>query len=149
MPMESMTIEELTEHVRIATSVLDQRCSEDHLRKIAKKISNWEQYAKPLGLSDQDIQEIRTDNNLDYEMKTLRVLEKWTKFYGFKATYKNLVRICLEQRDAVLAEEVCKLLKNGEETQTSPTTVTGKSLSSKDLLKCNMNHWYISLTSIV
>ena len=131
MAMESMTIEELTEHVGIATSVLDQRCSEDHLRKIAKKISNWEQYAKPLGLSDQDMQEIRTDNNLDYEMKTHRVLEKWTMFYGFKATYKNLMHICLDQRDAVLAEEVCKLLKDGEETQTSPTTVTGKSLSFK------------------
>ena len=111
MAMEPMTIEKLTEHVGIATSVLDQRCSEEHLRKIAKRISNWEQYAKPLGLSEQDIQEIRTDNNLDYEMKALRVLEKWTKFYSFIATYKNLVRICLEQRDAVLAEEVCKLVR--------------------------------------
>ena len=130
MAMEPMTIEELIKHVGIPTSVLDQRCSETHLRRIAKKISNWEQYAKPLGLSEQDIQEIRTDNNLDYEMKAHRVLEKWTKIYGFKATYKNLVHICLEQRDAVLAEEVCKLVKDGEETETSPTTTIGKSLSS-------------------
>ena len=71
MAMEPMTIEELTKHVGIPTSVLDQRCSETHLRRVAKKISNWEQYAKPLELSEQDIQEIRTDNNLDYEMKAL------------------------------------------------------------------------------
>ena len=135
MAMEPMTIEKLTEHVGIDTSVLDQRCSEEHLRKIAKKISNWEQFAKPLGLSEQDIQEIRTDNNLDYEMKALRVLEKWMKFYSFTATYANLMCICLEQRDAVLAEEVCKLLKDREETETSSKKI-GKSLFSTCIQYC-------------
>ena len=86
MAMEPMSVEKLTKYVGIDTSTLDQRCSEVHLRKIAKKISNWEQYAKPLGLSDQHIQEIRTDNNLDYGMKALRVLEKWKKRNAFEAT---------------------------------------------------------------
>ena len=119
---QPMSVEELTEHVGIATSILDQRCSEVHLGKIAKKISNWEQYAKPLGLSDQHIQDIKTDNNLKYGMKALRVLEKWKKRKAFKATYKNLICTFLDQDDAELAEQLCKLLKNGEETETSPTS---------------------------
>ena len=119
---QPMSVEELTEHVGIATSALGQRCSEAHLRKIAKKISNWEQYAKPLGLSDQHIQEIRTDNNLEYGMKALQVLEKWKKRNAFKATYINLIRTFLDQDDAELAEQICKLLKDGEETETSPTS---------------------------
>ena len=123
MAMEQpMSVEELTEHVGIDTSTLDQRCSEEHLRRIAKKISNWEQYAKPLGLSHQHIQDIKTDNNLEYGMKALRVLEKWKKRNAFKATYKNLICTFLDQDDAELAEHICKLLKDGEETETTCTS---------------------------
>ena len=132
MAMEQpMSVEELTEHVGIVTSALDQRCSEEHLGKIAKKISNWEQYAKPLGLSDQHIRDIKTDNNLEYGMKALRVLEKWKKRNAFKATYKNLIRTFLDQNDAELAEQICKLLKVGEVTETtrsSPTTTAAGNL---------------------
>ena len=121
MAEECVTIEELTDHVGIKGGAgdLDKKFSEKHLGKFAKSIANWEKFAKHLGLSDQQIMEIKTDLNLDQGMKTLKMLEKWRKKNVFKATYKKMVTICLDHDDAELALEVCQLLKDQEQAEPS------------------------------
>ena len=112
MAEKSLTIEDLADHVGIKPGDLDKKFSEKHLAKFAKCIANWEQFARPLGLSDQQVMEIRTDSNLNQEMKTVKMLEKWRKKNAFRATYKKVITICLELDDAELAIEVCELIKD-------------------------------------
>ena len=102
MAEDSMTFEELVDHVGIKPEDLGRKFSEKHLTAFAKSIENWELFAKPLGLSDQNITEIRSSSNLDQLAKTVRMLEKWKKRSGFKATNKRMVKVCLEQENADL-----------------------------------------------
>ena len=137
MAEQPVTIIELTDHVEIKPEDLDKKFSEKHLAKFAKNIANWEQFAKPLGLSDQNIMEIKTDLNLDQQTKTVRMLEKWRKRNGFKATYKCMALFFLEQEDVDLAEEVCKLVKDSIPENTA---ISSSAPTSKPESRCTHTH---------
>ena len=94
---------------RIPVTLLDQECSVEHLKKISHFL-DWRRVAPFLGLSEMDIQEIESDKKTDSE-KRLQALEKWKRMYAFKATYRKLVEILLEVKDANSAQKVCKLLQ--------------------------------------
>ena len=92
--------------------LLDQECSDEHLREIAALLHNWLKYAELLGLKEHQIQDIIDSNRLlDSEMKAHKVLRLWKKANAFKATYSSLVRVCLSQRDSDVAEKICEIVK--------------------------------------
>ena len=113
MASPEITLEELRKHVGIRGTQLDCQCSDDHLLIIAKKIDNWMQYANALKLTGQDIESIRTDIDLNYHFRSLQSLKMWQRRYAFRATYRVLVDVCLNEGNAKLAEEICQLIVKG------------------------------------
>ena len=78
-------------------------------------VPDWVIFADGLPrVFQQDIADIRSDQLLDsHYMKTVRVLEKWHRSNSFMATYKNLIEVSLTLGDAVLATNICKIIKCG------------------------------------
>ena len=97
--MEPVTLEELLKESRIPVTLLDQECSVEHLKKISHFL-HWRRVAPILGLSEMDIQELESDSE-----KRLQALEKWKRMYAFKATYRKLVEILLDVKDANSAQK--------------------------------------------
>lgn len=102
---------DLIQHVGVSEADLDQKCTREHLATIAKEIDNWVDYAYPLGLSDQDVNGIRADTMLSYGMQVQTTLCRWQKMNGFKATYGQLVKIFLKERNVTVAKSICNLVK--------------------------------------
>ena len=107
----SVTFDQLIEHVGISKDLLNQTCSPEHLQRLAEHLPNWLKYAEALKLTDLQIQEIKVDQHLDGLMKAKKVLKLWYHSNGFKATYSGFIEVCLQQKDAPLAEKICRLLK--------------------------------------
>ena len=107
-----MTFDQLVEHVGISKDLLDQQCSDEHLREISDLLQNWLNYANALKLSSQEITGIRSDSLMDTKMKGQEVLRLWKKANAFKATYASLIRVCLSERDTNVAEKVCEIKKS-------------------------------------
>ena len=103
-------MDQLLHHTRTTKDRIDQECSNDKLSKVAPHLSNWFKYAKALRLTDLEIQEIHTNLLLDATMKAHKALQRWHQANGFQATYRTLIEVCLEHRDVLVAEEICKLL---------------------------------------
>ncbi len=108
-----LTLGELVAKVDINQEDLNLECSENHLViEISKVIYNWLQFAKPLGLSPQEINDIETDRNLTTgQMKVLKMLEIWHQPRGAHATCLCLVTTSLGLRDATTAEQICRIVK--------------------------------------
>ena len=109
--MEPVTLQELVKEIRIPMMLLEQKCSDDHLKSISTStlFLDWQTVASTLGLSEIDIQEIKsekTDVNKSFE-----VFQRWKLKYGFMANFKTLVTIFLKNHQAEHAESVCKLLQ--------------------------------------
>ncbi len=94
--------------VGIRKEVLDQHCSSELLQEIGRVLPNWLKYAQAL-LSKAQIQGIKTDTNLDYEMKGQKVLEIWLNEYN--TSYRMLVDICLKLKDGETARRICEIVK--------------------------------------
>ena len=109
--MCTVNFSDLTHHVGVSEADLDQQCSREHLATIAKEIDNWLDYAYLLGLSDQDVNGIRADSMLSYGMQVQTTLGMWQKKNGFKATYRCLVEIFLNEKNVTVANVVCSLIK--------------------------------------
>ncbi len=96
------------EHTGVTDQRLDQTATKETLSLLAPHLHSWLSYANALELSPQQIQDIKTDQNMDSAMKAVSVLYLWRRRNGFKATYRLLVCVCLRLSDALLAEHVCR-----------------------------------------
>ena len=112
--MERPTLNGLVKEVRIPPALLDQKCSDEHLKSISRFL-DWRTVAPHLGLSETDIQDIDIDKRTEPE-KRLKALQKWKMKYGYVATFKNLVQVLLKVDHADNAEQVCRLLQPQEHT---------------------------------
>ena len=63
----AVTFDQLVEHVGVNKGVLDQECSDEHLREIAALLHNWLKYAELLGLKRPQIMDIDSNKLLDSE----------------------------------------------------------------------------------
>ena len=108
----SVTLEDIVEHCKISKDDLDEQCSEEHLLKIAEKVSGkWEVYAPDLGLSDNDIETLRA-NHSSAPLQSRHAFKLWEERAAFRATYLHLVEnVFLKHGNAKMATFVCKLLK--------------------------------------
>ena len=114
--MEPPTLDGLVKEVRIPPALLDQKCSDEHLKSISGFL-DWRIVAPYMGLSETDIQDIDIDKRAEPE-KRLKALQKWKMKYGYVATFKNLVQVLLKVGNADHAEEVCRLLQEQPQVQT-------------------------------
>ncbi len=103
------TLEELAKKLRIYPQLLDQKCSDEHLRSISLFL-DWRKIAPHLGLSKTCIEAIEFEKRTEDERR-LEVLQKWKAKYGYKATFKNLAAVLLKIENADDAERVCCLLQ--------------------------------------
>ena len=110
------TLEGLVKEVRISLALLDQRCTDDHLKSISLFL-DWRRVAPHLGLSERDIQDVKFEKRTESE-KRLGVLQKWKTKYSYMATFKNLVEALLTVQNADDAERVCRLLQTHADTGT-------------------------------
>ena len=103
------TLEELVRKVQVSPKLLDQKCSDEHLKSISLFL-DWRSVAPHLGLSERDIEEVEFEKKTEPERR-LKVLQKWKRKYGFKATFLNFVTALLAVENADDAERVCCLLQ--------------------------------------
>ena len=74
---------------QISPSDLHSRCSESHLATIAQSITTWKQLSPFLGLTQQEEDDIQSDNTRNVERK-IAMMRRWAEKYGDEATYFRL-----------------------------------------------------------
>ena len=84
-------------------------CSEDHLAKIAKSISDWRAVSPFLGLTGAEEIEI-LESTHSVPARKMAMLRKWKEKRGAKATYKRLCRVFEDCERADLVDKVKQLL---------------------------------------
>ena len=115
--MEPPTLEELVKKVRISVDLLDQPCSDEHLKSISLFL-DWRNIAPHLGLSEIDIEDIISEERKESDRRR-KALLKWKTKYSYKATLKSLVEALMRVGNADNAEKVCRLLKSQAGTEIS------------------------------
>ncbi len=66
-------LEEIIKRLNLRESQLALEVTDTHITTIAGSLDNWLKYAEALYLKSYQIQDIRTNNELDYLMKIQRV----------------------------------------------------------------------------
>ena len=110
------TLEGILREVGISEVVLERKCSDEHLKSISLFL-DWRSVAPHLGLSERDIEDIKSENTTESERR-LKVLQVWKRKYGYAATLKKLVVALLKVENTLDAEQVCRLLKTHTDTGT-------------------------------
>ena len=105
----AMTIDELEEQYQISQGFLEEEFTDEHAKGLALLIDSWELLASHLGLSEQQIEAIKVDNN-NQQVRRLKVLNKWKQKYACNATYRRLLEVLLSIDRTDLACNVCELV---------------------------------------
>ena len=88
---------------------LSDPCSDGHLVKIAKSISDWRAVSPLLGLTEAEESEI-FESIHSVAAKKIAMLRKWKQKHGAKATYRRLCRVFDDCERADLVDKVKQLL---------------------------------------
>ena len=78
------------------STALDVRCSSAHIAKLSEHIEDWEELAPYFGLTEAEQQEIRASHALQYKVQKRKMLWKWVRKLGEKATYGELIKVLEE-----------------------------------------------------
>lgn len=99
--------------VGIDPKQLDQSFSEELVFRIAKLLPNWMEYAHLLMLTPQEINEIQTDSELTFLLKSVKLLKVWNRKNAYTewCHYRVLVKASCDLGYANIAGEICKLIK--------------------------------------
>ena len=109
----------IAQKVGLSDDLLNQPCSKDDLQPISKLITNWQDFATYLGLSDLEIEHIRQNRlTTDRPFKSsLEMLTMWRKkcLRNSKSHYLHLLRGCASiADDDELIENICQILANAK-----------------------------------
>ena len=85
------TLEELVREVGISVDLLDQRCSDEHLKSISLFL-DWRNVAPHLGLSERDIEDIISEERKESDRR-LKALRKWKKKYSYNNNNNNILML--------------------------------------------------------
>ena len=119
---EPPTLQEMVEELRIPPFLLEQTCSDDHLKCISLFL-DWRRVAPHLGLSETDIEEEIEFGKKTGSEKRLKTLQLWKGKFGYRAKYCDLVQVLLKVGNADHAERVCRLLQPAEVTAQKGITI--------------------------
>ena len=87
--MAEPNLHSILESRQFTSDALRRKCSENHLAIIAQSITSWKQLSPFLGLTQQDEDDIQSDNMRNTERK-LAMMRRWREKYGDEATYFRL-----------------------------------------------------------
>ena len=93
-------------------TALDVRCSSAHIAKFSEHIEDWEDLAPYFGLTEVEQQEIRASHALQYKIQKRKMLWKWVRKLGEKATYRELIKVLEGAGESVLTSRVKELLED-------------------------------------
>ena len=97
----------------LPSEILNAKCANQHLSKIAEEIVTWEHLARRLGLTEAKIEEIKRNNANNYLEQKDQFLIKWKEKFGSKATYKVLLQCLDECEMREQAEKLIAIVKKG------------------------------------
>ena len=95
-------------------TALDVRCSSAHIAKFSEHIEDWEELAPYFGLTEAEQREIRASHALQYKVQKRKMLWKWVRKLGEKATYRELIKVLEEAGESLLISRVKELLEDSE-----------------------------------
>ena len=118
--MTMSTVNEIATSVGVPVHQLDKACTDKQLITISKLIPNLHQYSVALELTEQEINAIETNPNLTYPLRILECLRTWNRknSHSPRGTLRHLMQTCINEHNAKLAGDVCKILLQKEESQT-------------------------------
>ena len=93
-------------------AALDQKCSYPHIAKFSEHIEDWEELAPYFDLTEAAQQEIRASHPLQYMVQKRKMLWKWVRKLGEKATYRELIKVLEEAGESLLISRVKELLED-------------------------------------
>ena len=94
------------------STALDVRCSSAHIAKFSEHIEDWEELAPYFGLTEAEQQEIRANHVHQYKVQKRKMLWKWVRNLGEKATYRELIKVLEEAGESLLISRVKELLED-------------------------------------
>ena len=99
----------LLESYNLTESLLQVKCSEEHIAKIQEFIS-WDRVGRHLSRIDRrDLRDIKRDGR-DQESKRGLLLDMWEDKNGDNATYDAMITAMLKAEEVAEATKVCQLL---------------------------------------
>ena len=98
-------LKELLTAVGIPECILDKKCSNEHILKIADFLIGCRAFVPRMGITDVEQDEIEIDGHCELERKW-KVLKLWSRKNGINATYRWLVNAFLRVGDADSTEKV-------------------------------------------
>ena len=106
-----VTIDDLIRRIPgVRRELLYKKCSDQHLKNIAKELTQWRLTASWLGLKTI-VDDLDKDVRFDEKDKRQRMLEGWQEEKGTKATYWALAEALLQVGRTDLAEKLLSFLK--------------------------------------
>ena len=109
---------ELLATMKIESNLMEQRCSDHHLRELSLTLDAWEVLATFLLLPDSEIAAIRQER--EPLLQKQQMLRRWKQRCGPAATYKILVSTLLQIGRTDMAETVIALQRRSSTGIESP-----------------------------
>ena len=110
--MAGITTDKLIAHYSLEERMVNDECSKEHLREIAKTI-DWRAVGQYL-LTTVELSDIDIEGHNE-GLKRMKMLNKWKEKNSFMATYYLLIEAMLKAGKGDQASGVCKLLQRAGE----------------------------------
>ena len=117
--------QELLVYYKLEEADMKERCSEEAIKALAPKLTNWE--LDHLCMGKETVDSVKSDFKKEEEKK-LNYLLRWKEECSINATYDEMAKRFMQARKASLAEHVCEECKKhlkkvaGELVLLSPST---------------------------
>ena len=95
----------MLKHYGLEKEDMREKCSQDTLKNVATKLTNWQ--LDPLDLGSVAVSTIIMDFK-SAQLQQKEYVMKWSTTLHMNATYEELARKLLAARNAALAGEVCE-----------------------------------------
>lgn len=83
------TFYSILESRRLEKKTLERKCTDKHLVLLSKSFTSWKELSAFLGLTQQDEEDIHSDNIRNSERR-IATLRRWSEKFGEEATYFRL-----------------------------------------------------------
>ena len=101
----SVTLADILEGYSVSEEQLKIPCTQELFLKVAEKLTSWEPLANSLGLSEEEVRDIKESYTSNY---TLASLTKWEHKVGVAATFLELAKALEKMWHLSLIEELVK-----------------------------------------
>ena len=103
----------------LPNDILNVKCTDQHLFRVAEMMESWEHIAYMLGLTEAKIVEIQKDHKGNYLQQKYKSLIEWRCKYGSEATYRALLQCFDECEKREYVEKLTDMIRKGEVLFTS------------------------------